>query len=76
MDLQGSLFWLTGALFFLVQLGILMKLLHGRAAQPTEAVAPRLDVEIIWTLVPASLMAALAMMLSGLTSSPWAQIAR
>jgi heme/copper-type cytochrome/quinol oxidase subunit 2 len=73
--LQGSLFWLTGALFFLVQLGILMKLLRARAAEPS-AEARHVEVEIVWTLVPASLIAALALMLGGLTTSPWAQIAR
>ena len=70
MSLQNALFWFTGALFFVVQLLILLDLLK----QTRSSDLPRAEqgrVEVIWTLVPASLIAALALMLGGLTQGSW-----
>ncbi len=70
MNLQTSLFWLTGVVFFTVQLGILLTLMRqSRSANRETAANGRL--EIVWTLVPASLIAALALMLGGLTTGSW-----
>lgn len=70
MDLQTALFWATGVAFFAVQLGILLALMRqSRASDPRIASQGRL--EIVWTLVPASLIAALALMLGGLTTGSW-----
>jgi len=70
MNLQTSLFWLTGVVFFAVQLGILLALMRqSRSADAETAANGRL--EIVWTLVPASLIAALALMLGGLTTGSW-----
>ena len=70
MDLQSSLFWLSGAAFFAVQLGILLTLLRQSRSADSETAA-RSRVEIVWTIVPASLIAALALMLGGLTQGSW-----
>ncbi len=70
MDLQTALFWATGVAFFAVQLGILLTVMRqSRASDPRVAAQGRL--EIVWTLVPASLIAALALMLGGLTTGSW-----
>ncbi|MDG2306460.1 MAG: hypothetical protein P8R42_17780 [Candidatus Binatia bacterium] len=70
MNMQTSLFWFTGAAFFVVQLGILLALMRqSRCADLETAANGRL--EIVWTLVPASLIAALALMLGGLTTGSW-----
>lgn len=70
MNLQTSLFWLTGVAFFVVQLGILLALMRqSRSADAENASGARL--EIVWTIVPASLIAALALMLGGLTKGSW-----
>lgn len=70
MNLQTSIFWLTGVVFFAVQFGILLTLMRqGRSADAAEASGGRL--EIVWTIVPASLIAALALMLGGLTKGSW-----
>jgi heme/copper-type cytochrome/quinol oxidase subunit 2 len=68
------LFWLTGGAFFALQLGMLLYLLY---ASPAEGLAPaeerRRRVEVIWTLVPASLLLAVVLMVSGATGSSWAR---
>jgi heme/copper-type cytochrome/quinol oxidase subunit 2 len=67
-----TIFWLTGIAFFAVQLIVLLLLLrlrHRSGATPEERL--RHHAEVIWTLVPASLVAALALMLGGLVDSPW-----
>jgi heme/copper-type cytochrome/quinol oxidase subunit 2 len=72
---QATLFWLTGGAFFALQLGLLLYLLYGRPARgltPTEERRHR--VEIVWTLVPASLLVAVALMVSGLTGSSWSRV--
>lgn len=70
MDLQTSLFWLTGVAFFVVQLAILLALMRqSRSVDAETAAGGRL--EIVWTIVPASLIAALALMLGGLTKGSW-----
>lgn len=69
--MQATLFWLTGGAFFALQLGILLHLLY---ASPPAGLAPsevrRRRVEIVWTLVPAALLVAVVLMVSGLTESP------
>jgi len=70
MNVQTTLFWLTGVVFFVVQLGVLLVLMRqGRGADAEQAANGRL--EVVWTLVPASLIAALALMLGGLTQRSW-----
>jgi heme/copper-type cytochrome/quinol oxidase subunit 2 len=72
---QATLFWLTGGAFFALQLGMLLYLLYvrpDRGLTPTEERRHR--VEIVWTLVPASILVAVALMVSGLTGSSWARI--
>lgn len=68
--MQATLFWLTGGAFFALQLGMLLYLLY---ASPIDGLAAseerRRRVEIIWTLVPASLLLAVVLMVSGLTGS-------
>lgn len=68
--MQATLFWLTGGAFFALQLGMLLYLLY---AGPRDGLVPseerRRRVEIIWTLVPASLLLAVVCMVGGLTGS-------
>lgn len=67
-----TIFWLTGIGFFAVQLVMLLYLLrvrHRAGATPEEL--RRHHAEVVWTLVPASLVALLALMLGGLVDSPW-----
>jgi heme/copper-type cytochrome/quinol oxidase subunit 2 len=72
---QTTLFWLTGGAFFALQLGMLLYLLY---ASSTPGLAPseerRRRVEIIWTLVPASILVAVVLMVSGLTGSSWSRV--
>ena len=72
MDLQTSLFWLTGIAFFVVQVGILLALMRQSWSSNAE-VAANGRLEIVWTIVPASLIAALALMLGGLTKGSWTE---
>lgn len=86
--MQTSLFWLTGGAFFALQLGMLLYLLYGRprgglpanllyGSLPGELPARgerRRRVEIVWTLVPASLLVAVVLMVSGFTGSSWNRI--
>lgn len=73
--MQATLFWLTGGAFFALQLGMLLYLLY---ASPVTGLAPsgerRRRVEIVWTLVPASLLVAVALMVTGLTGSSWSRV--
>jgi len=60
--LQTKIFWICGVVFFAVQMQILFSLLHQRRradAENTEAI----HAEIIWTLVPAALVTAIALMI-------------
>jgi heme/copper-type cytochrome/quinol oxidase subunit 2 len=59
--LQTKIFWICGVVFFAVQMQILFSLLRQRrraSAENTEAI----HAEIIWTLVPAALVTAIALM--------------
>lgn len=73
--MQAALFWLTGGAFFALQLGMLLYLLY---ASPATGLAPgegrRRRVEIVWTLVPASVLVAVVLMVSGLTASTWSRV--
>ena len=68
MSSQASVFWLSGFVFFVAQTALLL-LLVARGRRP--GAGPPDRVEIIWTLVPASVIAALALMLGGFTSVSW-----
>lgn len=70
-SVQASVFWLCGVLFFAVQIGVLVALLRARHARRDAASHP---AEIVWTLVPAALLAALALMASGLTEPSWSRV--
>ena len=73
--MQATLFWLTGGAFFALQLGMLLYLLYARPARGLAATEERRHrVEIVWTLVPASILVAVALMVSGLTGSSWSRI--
>ena len=68
--MQASLFWLTGGAFFALQLGMLLYLLYASPAVGLAASEERRRrVEIVWTLVPASILLAVILMVSGLTGS-------
>lgn len=73
--MQAVVFWLTGGAFFALQLGVLLYLLYAR---PAAGLAPiegrRRRVEIVWTLVPASLFVAVVLMVSGVTGSAWSRV--
>jgi len=72
---QATLFWLTGGAFFALQLGMLLYLLY---ASPAAGLAAsherRRRVEIVWTLVPASILVAVVLMVSGFTGSSWSRV--
>lgn len=73
--MQASLFWLTGGAFFALQIGMLLYLLY---ATPNVGLADsgerRRRVEIVWTLVPASILVAVVLMVSGFTGSSWTRV--
>jgi heme/copper-type cytochrome/quinol oxidase subunit 2 len=71
-DIVTTIFWASGIGFFVVQLVMLLHLLRiGRGTGATPEERLRHQTEVIWTLVPASLVAVLALMLGGLVDSPW-----
>ncbi|HZR79656.1 MAG TPA: cytochrome c oxidase subunit II transmembrane domain-containing protein [Candidatus Binatia bacterium] len=70
--MQSSIFWLTGIAFFAVQAAMLLHLLRARRS-PASAGDEGRRVEIVWTLVPAAVLAALALMTTGLTRGPGTQ---
>ena len=60
--MQTKIFWICGIVFFAVQIQILFSLLRQRRqanAENTEAI----HAEIVWTLVPAALVTAIALMI-------------
>lgn len=70
--MQTTIFWATGAAFFLVQLAMLLFLLRRRHEAPVGSEEHgRHHAEVVWTLVPASLIAVLGLMLGRLIDSPW-----
>ncbi|MEW6272344.1 MAG: hypothetical protein AB1689_23930 [Thermodesulfobacteriota bacterium] len=73
--MQAALFWLTGGAFFALQLGMVLYLLY---ASPAAGLAPgegrRRRVEIVWTLVPASIVVAVVLMVTGFTASSWSRV--
>jgi hypothetical protein len=72
---QATLFWLTGGAFFALQIGTLLYLLYARpAAGLASAEDRRRRVEIVWTLVPAALLVAVALMIGGFTGSRWSRV--
>jgi heme/copper-type cytochrome/quinol oxidase subunit 2 len=59
--LQTKIFWMCGVIFFAVQIQILLSLLRQRRLADT-ARSEAIHAEIIWTLVPAALVTAIALM--------------
>ena len=73
--MQATLFWLTGGAFFALQIGMLLYLLYASPARGLAASEARQRrVEIVWTLVPAALLVAVVLMVSGFTSSSWSRV--
>jgi formate-dependent nitrite reductase membrane component NrfD len=70
---QAVIFWLVGIAFFAAQAATLGYLLRTRRSTAGSASACR-RVEIVWTLVPAAVIAALVLMTSGLTRPAWTQV--
>jgi len=70
---QTTIFWLVGAAFFAVQAATLGYLLRARRSATGGNDEGR-RVEIVWTLVPAAVLAALVLMMSGLTASSWTHV--
>mgnify|MGYP006184470885 CR=1 FL=1 len=61
--MQTNIFWISGIVFFAVQIRILLSLLRQRRqADPSRSEA--IHTEIVWTLVPAALVTAIAIMVS------------
>ncbi|MEO2167448.1 MAG: hypothetical protein ABGY42_04885 [bacterium] len=61
--METAIFWFSGIVFFVVQASILLRLLKARRAQdPARSAA--IHTEIVWTLVPAAFVAAIALMAS------------
>jgi hypothetical protein len=72
---QASLFWLTGGAFFALQIGMLLYLLYASPdAGRADSGESRRRVEIVWTLVPASILVAVVLMVSGFTASSWTRV--
>lgn len=69
MTLQAAIFWTTGAAFFALQASTIGYLLWARRAPDR-----RRQVEVVWTIIPAAVLAALALMVSGLTASSWSRV--
>jgi hypothetical protein len=69
------LFWLTGGAFFALQIGTLLYLLYASPSGGLAAIGERRRrVEIVWTLVPASILVAVVLMVSGFTGSSWTRV--
>ncbi|MBM4243897.1 MAG: hypothetical protein FJ148_08800 [Deltaproteobacteria bacterium] len=73
--MQATLFWLTGGAFFALQIGTLLYLLY---ASPSAGLAAtgerRRRVELVWTLVPASILVAIVLMVGGFTGASWTRV--
>jgi heme/copper-type cytochrome/quinol oxidase subunit 2 len=69
-----SIFWFSAMAFLVVQSAILVFLLlkarAGDAETRARSVRER-HLEIVWTLVPASVLVALVLMMYGLTDGAW-----
>lgn len=59
--MQTKIFWICGVIFFAVQIQILLSLLRQRRLADA-ARSEAIHTEIIWTLVPAALVTAIALM--------------
>jgi heme/copper-type cytochrome/quinol oxidase subunit 2 len=70
---QATIFWLVGVAFFAVQAATLLYLLRTRRV-PSGREDEGRRVEIVWTLVPAAMLAALVLMVSGLTRGTWTRV--
>jgi len=71
--MQTWIFRLASIAFFALQAGVLVHLLREGRGNAGPAPAER-SVEIVWTLVPAALIAALVLMMSGATSADWSRL--
>ena len=75
MSLEAAIFWTTGAAFFALQAATIGYLLWSRrAARARREPDRRRQVEVVWTIVPAAVLAALALMVSGLTAGSWSRV--
>lgn len=73
--MQATLFWLTGGAFFALQIGTLLYLLSASPAAGLAATGERRRrVEIVWTLVPASIIVAVVLMVGGFTGASWTRV--
>lgn len=66
--MKNAIFWTSGIGFFGYQALVLGRLIAERGEATAEE-RPQRDVEMVWTLVPAALVAALALMLTGFVDS-------
>jgi heme/copper-type cytochrome/quinol oxidase subunit 2 len=69
---QAAIFWLSGIGFFALQAAMLVYLLRARHSGTPGDETRR--VEVVWTLVPAAVLAALVLMMSGLTQGSWSRV--
>ncbi|MFM7735053.1 MAG: hypothetical protein ACKPBU_03625 [Alphaproteobacteria bacterium] len=70
--MKNAIFWLSGLGFFAYQAFVLARLVAERGDATSTGGRLR-DVEMFWTLVPAILVAALALMLSGFVDGDWSR---
>lgn len=69
--MKNAIFWATGIAFFAYQATVLARLVAERDTAGTPDLRRERDVEMVWTLVPAALVAALALMLAGFVDGDW-----
>ncbi len=72
--MQATTFWALSALFLLSQLALVGWLLrHRRTTVPGSREAAVIQTELVWTMVPAALVVALALMAAGLGRANWSR---
>ncbi len=72
--MQATTFWALSALFLLLQIALVGWLLRQRRALlPGSREAAVVQTELVWTLVPAALVVALALMAAGLGRASWSR---
>jgi len=70
---KNAIFWISGVAFFAYQSAVLARLVAERGASVPAENRHERDVEMVWTLVPAALVVALALMLAGFVDGDWAR---
>ena len=71
--MKNVIFWVSGIAFFAYQASVLARLVAERGGTTADSSRHERDVEVIWTLVPAALVVALALMLAGFTDRDWSR---